>query len=80
MHQYSSTVKVFDILLINGKTLLERSTEGRQKNLHNTVNEIKGRLEFATSWRGRTAKDIRDKMEQIMAARCVTTHYVFLAS
>ena len=64
-------VKVFDILMINGKSLLDRSTSSRKVNLKNSVNEIKGRIEYATTWKGKTAKDVRKRMEEVMDARCV---------
>jgi ATP-dependent DNA ligase len=65
------TVKVFDILMINGISLLEKSTMARRKNLHHTVQEVKGRIEYATAWEGRTSKDVRERMEEIMNARLI---------
>jgi DNA ligase 4 len=62
-------VKVFDILMINGKSLLEKSTTSRKKNLQNTVRSVPGRLEIVTGWMGSTEKDVRKHMEDVMNNR-----------
>jgi len=33
------------------------------------LTEITGRIEFAAEFKGKTAKDIREKMDEVMAAR-----------
>jgi DNA ligase-4 len=33
------------------------------------LQEIPGRLEFVTEFKGKTAKDIREKMDEVMAER-----------
>jgi DNA ligase-4 len=33
------------------------------------LKEIKGSVEFTTDYKGRTAKDIRERMDEVMAAR-----------
>lgn len=63
------TVKVFDLLYLNGQSLLHRSTSFRKKNMRNCLTEIKGRIEFAVEFRGKTAKDIRQRMDDVMADR-----------
>ncbi|KAG6891545.1 hypothetical protein C0992_004403 [Termitomyces sp. T32_za158] len=60
---------VFDLLSLNGQSLLERSTTFRKKNLRSCLKEITGRIEFAVEYKGKTAKDIRERMDEVMAAR-----------
>lgn len=60
---------MFDLLYLNGQSLLHRSTTFRKKNMRNCLKEISGRIEFAMEYKGKTAKDIRTKMEEVMAAR-----------
>ena len=45
------------------------STAFRKKNLHHCLTEVKGRLEFVPESEGKTAKDVRAKMEEIMEDR-----------
>ncbi|KAF8202540.1 DNA ligase IV [Pholiota molesta] len=61
--------KVFDLLYLNGQALLHRSTNFRKKNMRSCLKEIPGRVEFAIDFKGKTAKDIREKMDEIMATR-----------
>ncbi|TFK86975.1 DNA ligase 4 [Polyporus arcularius HHB13444] len=61
--------KVFDLLYLNGVSLLRKSTKYRKRNLRSCFKEVKGRLEFVTEFEGKTAKDVRRKMEDIMANR-----------
>ncbi|KAJ8095206.1 DNA ligase (ATP) [Marasmius tenuissimus] len=61
--------KVFDLLYLNGTSLLDRTTTFRKKNLRHCLTEIKGRVEFVQEYKGKTAKDVRAKMEEIMEAR-----------
>ncbi len=63
------SVKVFDLLYLNGVSLLRKSTKYRKRNLRSCFKEVKGRLEFVTEFEGKTAKDVRRKMEDIMANR-----------
>lgn len=62
-------VKIFDLLYLNGQSLLDRSTSFRKKNMKHCVKEIAGRIEYVTEYRGKSAQDIRDKMDQVMEAR-----------
>lgn len=64
-----SSVKVFDLLYLNGQSLLHRSTVFRKKNLRHCLKEIPGRVEYAVEYRGKTAKDVRMRMDEVMAAR-----------
>jgi DNA ligase-4 len=64
-----TTVKVFDLLYLNGQSLIHKSTKFRKRNLKSCIKEIHGRLEFVVDFEARTAKDVRKKMEDIMADR-----------
>ena len=64
-----SLVKVFDLLYLNGQSILHRSVAFRKRNLRHCLKEVPGRLEFTVEFRGKTAKDIRMKMDEIMASR-----------
>ncbi|KAJ3711055.1 ATP dependent DNA ligase domain-containing protein [Lentinula raphanica] len=61
--------KIFDMLYLNGQSLLEKSTTFRKKNMRACLKEIQGRVEFATEYKGRSSKDIKARMEEVMAAR-----------
>ena len=62
-------VKVFDLLYLNGMSLLHRSTKFRKRNLRSFLKEVPGRIEFVTEYEGKTAKDVRLRMDDIMANR-----------
>lgn len=62
-------VKVFDLLYLNGMSLHKKSLKFRKRNLRACIKEIPGRMEFVTEFEGKTAKDIRNKMDEIMATR-----------
>ena len=64
-----TAVKVFDLLYLNGQSLIHKSTKFRKRNLKSCIKEIHGRIEFVVDFEARTAKDVRKKMEDIMAAR-----------
>jgi len=64
-----SVVRVFDLLYLNGQSLIHRSTAFRKKNMRQCLKEVQGRIEFVTEYKGKTAKDIRDKMDDVMEAR-----------
>lgn len=60
---------MFDLLYLNGTSLLDKSVKSRKKNMRACLKEIKGRIEFAAEFRGSSGKDIRDKMDEIMESR-----------
>ena len=64
-----SVVRVFDLLYLNGQSLIHRSTAFRKKNMRQCLKEVQGRIEFVTEYKGKTAKDIREKMDEVMEAR-----------
>jgi ATP-dependent DNA ligase len=63
------TVKVFDLLYLNGQPLINKSTKFRKRNLKACIKGIQGRIELVTESEARTAMDVRKGMEDIMAAR-----------
>lgn len=64
-----SAVRVFDLLYLNGQSLIHRSTVFRKKNMRQCVKEVQGRIEFTAEYKGKTTKDIRERMDEVMAAR-----------
>ncbi|KAJ7355365.1 DNA ligase IV [Mycena albidolilacea] len=68
-HNPRPCFKVFDLLYLNGNSLIEKSTSFRKKNMRGCLTEIKGRIEFAVEYRGKTAKDVRERMDEVMEAR-----------
>ncbi len=63
------TVKVFDLLYLNGQPLINKSTKFRKRNLKVCVKGIQGRIELVTEFEARTAMDVRKRMEDVMAER-----------
>ncbi|KAI0289553.1 DNA ligase 4 [Russula brevipes] len=61
--------KVFDLLYLNGQSLINKSTKFRKRNLKACIKDIQGRIELVADFEARTAKDVRKKMEDIMATR-----------
>ncbi|KDR80522.1 hypothetical protein GALMADRAFT_240825 [Galerina marginata CBS 339.88] len=68
-HNPRPCFKVFDLLYLNGQSLIHRSTTFRKNNLKQCLKEITGRIELAVEYKGKTAKDIRERMDEVMAAR-----------
>ena len=62
-------VKVFDLLYLNGLSLLQKSVKFRKRNLRACIREIAGRIEYAVQYEGKTAKDVRERMDEVMANR-----------
>ncbi|EED80930.1 predicted protein [Postia placenta Mad-698-R] len=60
---------IFDLLYLNGTPLLNKSLKFRKRNLRACLKEVPGRMEFAVEYEGRTADDVRTRMEDIMASR-----------
>ena len=65
----TSAVKVFDLLYLNGQSLLQKSLKFRKRNLRACITEVKGRLELTVEYEGKTAQDVRQRMEDIMNNR-----------
>lgn len=60
---------MFDLLYLNGQSLIHKPLSFRKRNLRQCVTEIKGRIEYVDEYRGKTPKDIRSKMDEVMATR-----------
>jgi DNA ligase-4 len=65
----SSVVKVFDMLFINGRSLLGEPLSKRKREMHMALKEVPGRVEFVAEFRGRTVEDVRTRLAQVMADR-----------
>lgn len=63
------SVKVFDLLYLNGMSLHKKSLKFRKRNLRACIQEVPGRMQFTAEFEGRTAKDVRQRMDEIMATR-----------
>ncbi|EIN09548.1 ATP-dependent DNA ligase [Punctularia strigosozonata HHB-11173 SS5] len=61
--------KVFDLLYLNGMPLLQKSTKFRRRNLRACLTPIPGRIELVSEFEGKTAKDVRTRMEEVMENR-----------
>lgn len=63
------SVKVFDLLYLNGMCLTNRSVKFRKHNLRACVKEVKGRLEFVMEFEGKNVNDVRRRLEDVMENR-----------
>ncbi|KAF8216400.1 DNA ligase 4 [Mycena galopus ATCC 62051] len=68
-HNPRPCFKVFDLLYLNGQSLIEKATKYRKNTMRKYLTEIKGRIEFAVQFTGKTAQDVRMKMDEVMEAR-----------
>jgi DNA ligase-4 len=68
-HNPRPCFKVFDLLYLNGVSLHQKSLKFRKRNLRACIKEIPGRIEFTAEFEGKTAKDVRQKMDEVMASR-----------
>lgn len=68
-HNPRPCFKVFDLLYLNGMSLHQKSLKFRKRNLRACIKEISGRIEFTAEFEGKTAKDVRQKMDEVMASR-----------
>lgn len=60
---------MFDLLYLNGRSLIRKSTTFRKRNLKSCFTPIPGRIEFLLEFEGKTAKDVRMRMEEVIVAR-----------
>lgn len=67
--KYLHLVKIFDLLYLNDQSLLNTKVSIRKKNMRKYVKEIKGRIEYTTEFKAKSAKDVRERMDQVMAER-----------
>ena len=56
-------------MYLNGTSLLHRSLKFRKRNMRAYITPVDGRLEFAREWEGRTAQDVRERMDLILEDR-----------
>ncbi|GJJ11285.1 DNA ligase (ATP) [Clathrus columnatus] len=61
--------KIFDLLYLNGVSLIDKKLSTRKKNMRAYVSEIPGRLEYVEELEGKTAKDVRTSMDRIIENR-----------
>lgn len=65
----SLLVKIFDLLYLNDRSLIDKSVSSLKKNMQKYIKEIQGRIEYTTGFKAKTAKDVRDRMDTVMAER-----------
>lgn len=68
-HNPRPCFKVFDLLYLNDRCLVDRSVAFRKRNMRQYIKEIQGRIEFTTEFKAQSAKDVRQRMDQVMADR-----------
>ncbi|KAH7924280.1 ATP-dependent DNA ligase [Leucogyrophana mollusca] len=68
-HNPRPCFKVFDLLYLNGMSLHQKSLKFRKRNMRACLREIPGHIEFTTEFEGKTAKDVRERMDEVVAAR-----------
>ncbi|KIK82388.1 hypothetical protein PAXRUDRAFT_35579 [Paxillus rubicundulus Ve08.2h10] len=68
-HNPRPCFKVFDLLYLNGMSLHKKSLKFRKRNLRACIKEVPGRMEFTMEFEGKTSKDVRQRMDEVMAAR-----------
>ncbi|KZV99983.1 DNA ligase 4 [Exidia glandulosa HHB12029] len=62
-------LKIFDVLYVNGTSLIDKKLSARKQVAHSIIKEIRGRVEFSYEQSGSTAKEIRDALEKVMEDR-----------
>ncbi|KAH0836355.1 DNA ligase 4 [Lanmaoa asiatica] len=68
-HHPRPCFKIFDLLYLNGMSLHKKSLKFRKRNLRACIQAVPGRIEFVVEFEGKTAKDVRQRMNEVMAAR-----------
>ncbi|KAF8551211.1 ATP-dependent DNA ligase [Imleria badia] len=68
-HHPRPCFKVFDLLYLNGMSLHKKSLKFRKRNLRACIQPVPGRMEFVVEFEGRTPKDVRQRMDEVMEAR-----------
>lgn len=62
-------VKIFDLLYLNGMSLIDKKLSARKKNMRAYVSQVPGRMEYVEEFEGKTAKDVRTHMNGIIENR-----------
>lgn len=57
------------MLYLNGQSLIHKSLKFRKRNMKACVREKPGYMEYIMESEGKTAKDIRVKMEEVLESR-----------
>ena len=65
---------VFDLLYLNGKSLIDRSLIERKKNLRSIFKHVPGRLEHVNEFPGNGVKAVQDRLRQVVEARCAQSN------
>lgn len=60
---------VFDLLYLNGKSLVNMALAERKMNLRQVFKEVDGRLQFVNEFEGTSEKDIQDRLRAVVEAR-----------
>ncbi|KAK0238686.1 DNA ligase 4 [Armillaria nabsnona] len=68
-HMPRPCFKVFDLLYLNGQSLIDKTTKFRKRNMRACLKEVKGRIEFVAEFTGRDAQHVRQRMDEVMEAR-----------
>lgn len=61
--------KVFDLLFLNGMSVLTHSIAARKANLRLCVKEMAGRVEYSKEMEGRNEKDVMEALKKVMEDR-----------
>lgn len=67
------SVKIFDILFLNGVSLIAKTLHIRKGLLRKHVSEIHGRIEYVQEFSGKTSKDVRMRMDEIIENKLVNS-------
>lgn len=75
----NDTVKVFDVLMINGRVIADAPLHMRKRalfdsskdadNQYRVFTPVHGRLDFAEQWEGRTGEDIGAFLEEVVRTK-----------
>ncbi|KZV67055.1 DNA ligase 4 [Peniophora sp. CONT] len=61
--------RIFDMLYLNGQSLIHKSLKFRKRNMKACVREKPGYLEYIRESEGKDIKDVKAKMEEILESR-----------
>jgi DNA ligase-1 len=63
-------VFAFDLLFLNGESLVEKSLRERRELLHKSFSPIEGEFQFATSMNGQEIEEIQHFLDESVKASC----------
>lgn len=64
-----SIVKVFDVLFLNGVSLVGRSLRRRKEVLRSLFRPIDGRLEFAESFEAKSSSEVQEALLRVIETK-----------